>query len=381
MQTADNLSDEDLSYWLAFAQLSGPGVGVSKVKALLETFGSVKAAWQAPLNELSEMRWLSNQIAERFVAARNAIDPEALLKNLHKAGANAIHFLHPHYPVGLKEIHDPPIVLFKKGGLPFEEIKYCAALIGTRNPTRYGQIHAKEYSRWLAERSVTVVSGMAIGIDSFAHWGAIEASGRTVAVLGSGVDICYPSSNRPLYNKLVESSNTAVVSEFFPGVKPQNWHFPARNRIISGMSEVLVIFEAGETSGSLITAKIAQDQVRPIFAMPGRIDSPASSGTNKLISNLTAELLTTPEQVITAMNWQQKPNFTPPPPPPIELYGREKDVFEFLSEEPVHFDYIVEKMGMMSGELSATLTMLELAGVVTRLPGDRYHRHEKITSI
>jgi DNA processing protein len=232
---------------------------------------------------------------------------------------------------------------------------------------------AKEITRGLAASGVTIVSGMAIGIDSYAHRATLEVGGRTVAVLGCGVDVCYPSSNRPLYELLTSGEHGAVISEYLPGTKPDTWRFPARNRIISGLSHGLVVIEAGQTSGSLITADLAFHGGKQVFALPGRVDAPMSEGTNFLISSNKAQLICRYEEVMNHLEWAH-PSQAGAGPPIVELYGREKEVYEMLTNEPVHFDFLCERTGMTAGELSATLTMLELASVVTRHPGDWYSR-------
>jgi DNA processing protein len=380
-EKSGDLGDEELSSWLAFSELSGPGIGYRKVASLLEFFGNLKDAWNGSVSQLKDSHALSQQNIEKFVQARLLIDREALLKKVKAAKVRALDFYHPLYPPLLREIHDPPIVLFMKGRLDPADFNMCVGVVGTRRPTAYGQRHAKEIAKGLAASGVTVVSGMALGIDSFAHYGAIEGKGRTVAVLACGVDVCYPSSNKPLYTKLIEGENGAVVSEFAPGTKPEDWKFPARNRIISGFGRALAVIEAGEISGSLITARLAFEQSREVFALPGRVDGPMSKGTNSLIAKTTAHLLTSYEQILEEMGWVISKEAGRNVPTIVELYGRERELFELISTEPVHFDYLVEKMGMNAGELSATLTMLELAGIVTRLPGDWYARQEAIATL
>jgi DNA processing protein len=252
-----------------------------------------------------------------------------------------------------------------------EDMSHNVGIVGTRTPTALGQKLAKEISSGLAQSGVTIVSGMALGIDSLAHWGALESKGKTVAVLGSGVDYCYPSSNRHLYQALTEGGNGAVISEFFPGTKPEKWHFPARNRIISGMSQALAVIEAGEISGALITAKMAFEQSREVFAVPGRLNDRMSAGTNDLIAKNMAHLLRSYTDILEDMGWVST-GVSQTVPTIVELYGREREVFELMSLEPVHFDHLAEKTGMNTGELSATLTMLELGGLISRLPGDWY---------
>jgi DNA processing protein len=363
---------EDLPYWLAFAWLSGPGLSSRKVTMLFEAFNSLKEAWHAGDHQLKKIPWLSEAGSERLISGRKDVDPAALLEKLNKENVKAFHFFHPDYPSLLRQIHDPPLVLFLKGQLDLKEIGKAVGVVGTRRPTAYGQRLAKQMAKDLARSGVTVVSGMALGIDSLAHWGAIEGNGRTVAVLGCGVDYCYPSSNKPLYKSLTEKDGQAVLSEFFPGTKPETWRFPARNRIISGMSEALLVVEAGEQSGALITAQMAFEQNREVFAVPGRIDSPMSIGTNGLIAKTQAHLCRNYMDIMDDRGWASTKRPGINVPTVVELYGREREVFDLISSEPVHFDNLLEKTGMNTGELSATLTMLELAGVVARLPGDWY---------
>jgi DNA processing protein len=377
-----DLNDEELSAWLAFSELSGVGIGSGKVHKLLERFDTLNNAWTASASDLRDSHLLSFQNIEKFVKVRQEIDREGLLEKLRKAKVRALDHYHPLYPLGLREIHDPPIVLYMKGQLDPSHLDRCVGVVGTRRPTAYGQRHAKEIARGLAAHGVTVVSGMAVGIDSFAHYGAIEGKGRTIAVLACGVDICYPSSNKPLYTKLVEGEHGAVVSEFFPGTRVDDWRFPARNRIISGFSSALVVIEGAEDSGSLITAQLAFEQNREVYALPGRVDSPMSSGTHKIIHSQKAHILWQGyQQLLNELEWVSVPTQGRSVPTIVELYGRERELFDLISTEPVHFDYLVEKMGMNAGELSATLTMLELAGIVTRLPGDWYARQEAIATL
>lgn len=370
----------ELPYWLAFDQLSGVGLGGKRLRMLFDHFLSIEAAWIASAAELRTLPWLKTEQIEQIVQKRKEVNFDQLLQTLEKTGVTALPLNHPLYPSRLREITDPPIVLYMKGQLTPQELDHSIAIVGTRRPTTYGQRLAKEFARGLAEAGATVVSGMAVGVDSLCHWGAIEGGGRTVAVLASGPDLCYPTSNKPLYNGLVDGTHGAVLSEFFPGTKPEPWRFPARNRIISGLSKGVVVIEAGATSGSLITADIGFEQSREIFAIPGRVDAPMSMGCNKLIAANKAQLVMNYIDVLNALNWVSVP--TPREVPTmVELFGREKEVFELVTSEPVHFDVLSQKLEMSAGELSATLTMLELAGIVERLPGDWYARQSKVSTI
>jgi len=371
---------KELPYWLGFDSLSGIGLGAMRIRRLFEHFLSAEAAWNSSLSDLRSLPWLTAEQAKQFLKKRSEIDFDELLKTLERTGVTALPFNHPLYPSRLREIGDPPLVLYMKGNLTPEELDHSVAIVGTRRPTSYGQRLAKEFARGLAEAGATIVSGMAVGIDSLSHWGAIEGGGRTVAVLASGPDFCYPTSNKPLYNGLIDGSHGAVISEFFPGTKPEQWRFPARNRIISGLSKGVIVIEAGATSGSLITADIGFEQSREIFAIPGRVDAPMSLGCNKLIAQNKAQLVLNHGDVLNFLNWVTIPT-TRDVPTMVELFGREKEVFELVTTEPIHFDVLSQRLEMSAGELSATLTMLELAGIVERLPGDWYSRQGKVSTL
>ncbi|MBX9950723.1 MAG: DNA-processing protein DprA [Candidatus Obscuribacterales bacterium] len=371
---------KELPYWLGFDQLTGIGLGSKRLRMLFDHFLSAEAAWNASANELKALPWLKGEQVAQIEQKRREVDFDNLLKTLEKTEVTALPFNHPLYPSRLREISDPPLVLYMKGQLTPQELDHSVAVVGTRRPTSYGQRLAKEFARGLAEAGATVVSGMAVGVDSLCHWGAIEGGGRTVAVLASGPDICYPTSNRPLYNGLIDGTHGAVISEFFPGTKPETWRFPARNRIISGLSKGVVVIEAGATSGSLITADIGFEQSREIFAVPGRVDAPLSMGCNKLIAANKAQLVMNYIDVLNGLNWVSVPTVREVPSM-VELFGREKEVFELVTREPIHFDVLSQKLEMNAGELSATLTMLELAGIVERLPGDWYSRLSKVSTL
>jgi DNA processing protein len=277
------------------------------------------------------------------------------------------------YPYMLRQIHDPPSVLFVNGNLRESDFHHVIAIVGTRSPSSYGQKLAKDVSRGLAHSGAVIGSGLAIGVDSYAHWGAIEGGGRTIAVVATGPDICYPTSNRRLMKAIVDGHGV-ILSEYFPGTKPEKWHFPARNRIVSGLAKGIVVVEAGENSGALITARLGFEQNRDVFAFPGRVDSPMSAGTNLLIQKNQAHLVRNFGDVLDALQWVQ--TSVREVTTVVELFGREKEIYEMLSNEPTHFDVLVERSGMTAGEMSATLTMLELAGVIARHPGDWYSRQD-----
>lgn len=368
------LADRELAAWLAFNEM-GVGWSSATIMQIYNEAGELAHAWEANRDQLRFVPVISrfpHQI-DKFLERRSRVNPERLLQSVKDNKITAIPMCDQRYPLALKQMTDAPLVLYMKGKLRPEDFHHPAGVVGTRRPTTYGQRLVKEIAAGLASNGVTIISGMAIGIDSFAHRAAIESGGRTIAVLGCGVDVCYPSSNRPLYEMLISGEYGAVISEYSPGTKPDTWRFPARNRIIAGLSEAVVVVEAGENSGSLITADLAFHGGRQVYAVPGRVDAPMSLGTNYLIASHKAQLVTNHQDVMRHLGWVHSTE-AGTDAPVVELYGREKEVYEMLSNEPVHFDLLCERTGMSAGELSATLTMLELAGVVTRHPGDWYTR-------
>ena len=366
-------SEEELACWLVFSQMQGLKINDDQFKNILDRFENLINLFAQDRRELIDSRLFKTEVVDSFLSQKEKAEPDKMLAVLKEKEVTALPFTHPLYPAKLRHIHSPPRVLYMKGRLDPQDLRATIAVVGTRKPTSYGRKLAKDFSRELAASGATIVSGMAVGIDSLAHWGALEAGGKTVAVLASGVDHCYPSANRPLYEKLIEQEAGAVVSEFFPGTTPEKWRFPARNRIVSGMSDALLVVEAGESSGALITANLAFGQSRCVFAIPGRVDGAMSAGTNQLIAKTVAQLVVKPEDILDNLGWvpgKKERNV----PTVVELFGREKEVFDFLSSEPVHFDQICHEVGMAAGELSATLTILELGGVVERHPGEWFSR-------
>jgi DNA processing protein len=371
------VSEEELAHWLAFSKLDG--VGPRRLSLLIEQLESVTSAWKAPPAVLESIRGFGPETVAAIQRGRHEIDPDKLLAEFKKTGLTALTWNDRQYPLQLKHIADPPVVLYVNGVLSEAMLAHAVGVVGTRRPTAYGHKIAADVARGLSENGVTVVSGMAIGIDSLAHWGAIEGGSATIAVLGCGPDVCYPSSNKRLFKKLVEEGKGAVVSEYYPGTSPDKFRFPARNRIISGICHALVVVEGGLDSGSLITAYQAFDQSREVFAFPGRIDNPMSCGPHKLIRNNNAHLCTSYTDILDELNWVCSQTATASERPRVvQLYGRERDIYNLLSSEPVHFDTLFQQCSLTVGELSATLTMLELAGVVVRQSGDWYARHADV---
>jgi DNA processing protein len=335
---------------------------------LLHHFESPEQVFKASPEELATVRGLSQAVAEQIRSHdyREFADREC--ESVRRTGVRIVDFLSEEYPKILLEIPDFPPYLYVRGTLRSAET--CIAVVGSRHASSSGLSITERFARDLALRGITVVSGMARGIDTAAHRGAIKGGGRTIGVLGSGLDILYPPENRKLFDEIIGQG--AIVSEFPLGTAPLAENFPRRNRIISGLSRGVLVVEAVEKSGSLITARYALEQGREVFAVPGNINYPGSRGPNQLIKE-GAALAESVEDIITNL-----PHRAAPPLPEVQsapsfsLTPQEASIYTLLAESPLHADEITVKCGLTAGEVSAMLLRLELKGAVTRLPGNYF---------
>lgn len=348
----------ELRYWVAFARI--PQIGCVRLQLLERAFGDLEAAWRAPAGEI-RAAGLDERSVEALVAGRERIDPGQEMAALEGQGVTVLTWHDDAYPRLLKEIHDPPPVLFVRGHLAPEDER-SVTVVGTRKVTAYGREATATLARELARNSVTVVSGLARGVDGVAHRGALEAGGRTIAVLGSGVDIIYPREHQGLAEQIMERG--ALVSEHPLGVRPLAQYFPRRNRILSGMTPGTLVVEAGDHSGAHWTVQHALEQDREVFAVPGSIFSPASRGTNRLIQE-GAKLVLTAQDILEELNLsvlgQQQLPFFPPPQPEGDLEAR---VLAQLSREPLHVDDLARQCGVSMADVNSALTLLELRGLI-----------------
>lgn len=343
------------------------GVGSIRLRRLRERFGTLEEAWQAPAVALSQVHGIGADIAQAIVAQRPEIDPEHELDRLEGAGVAFVCHWEALYPEHLREIADPPAVLFVRGRMPaFER---AVAVVGTRASTVYGNRMARAIARDLAEAGVVVVSGLARGIDTIAHQGAMER-GRTVAVLGSSLDRVYPTQNARLADQIAEAG--AVLSEYPLGTEPAPGQFPARNRIVSGLCQAVIVVEAKERSGALITADMALDQNREVMAVPGPADSAHSRGPHRLIQQ-GARLVTSASDVLEELGWKGPPARKSTPSMPA-LAGDEARVYEAIDVEPTPLERIARKSGLSPQVINSILLMLELRALVMQLPGRLYVR-------
>ena len=357
---------DELHYWLGFNLVKG--IGPVKFQALLDYFGEAGAAWRAGDNELQRLG-----IDQRAIAALREVQANVDLARyaarVAEAGYTLLTWQSPEYPRLLREIPGAPPLLYVAGRLQ-EMDNWSVAVVGTRRLTSYGRQVARELVAGLARSNVTIVSGLARGIDAIAHQTALEAGGRTVAVLGSGLESIYPPEHRGLVRQIVEGEQGAVVSEYPLDTMPEARNFPPRNRIISGLSLGVIVVEAGERSGALITTSFAAEQGREVFAVPGNINSRASAGTNRLIQE-GAKLVTSVEDVLTELNLTmvtQQVAVQMALPESAE----EAALMAHLSPQPVHVDELVQASGLSSAQVGSTLALMELKGMVQQVGGMKY---------
>ncbi|HET58723.1 MAG TPA: DNA-protecting protein DprA [Deltaproteobacteria bacterium] len=373
---------EDLKYLLALTLIDD--IGPVTVNGLVDAFGSASEAMSASPSGLAAVRGVSAAIAGRITTFRDWVRVDDELERAAKLGITLVTAGEDSYPPLLRHIYDYPPLLYVRGELKPDDI--CVALVGSRRATAQGRYTCERISRELVLRGITVVSGMARGIDSSAHRGALAARGRTLAVMGSGLDVIYPPENRDLYEKIAEQG--AVVSEYPFGSEPLAHHFPRRNRIISGMSYGVVVIEATEKSGSLITANLALEQGRCVFALPGGIETQTSRGTNTLIRN-GATLVQDVEDILCEIEPQvdvERPSEAPSGPDydtteSTAANGKtgksadeepgdvERELLRLIGDRPVHLDDLIARCDVDINRILGMLLSLELKGMVRQMPG------------
>jgi DNA processing protein len=365
-----------------------PGIGPRAAAKLLERFGSAEAVYSATRAELEQLRLVPEAI-DTIIGRDLQAAAEAEIKLVRKLSGDILLLDDGVYPSSLREIYDPPIVIYVKGSWSECLDQPCIAVVGSRRCSTYGQNAALMIARDLAQRGVTVVSGFARGIDAAAHRGALEAGGRTVAVLGTGIDECYPRDHRKLAAEILDKGG-ALVTQFPLGTPPVSENFPYRNRIISGLSLGVVVVEASENSGSLITARLAMEQNREVFAIPGNITSRNSFGTNYLIKGAGAKLVQQWQDIATELPPQIAAKLLPPPFGekkkeqsladrlafvPEGLSRTESSIFRLLTPDaPSHIDTLIGQSRLPISELTSALLSLEMRELIRALPGKCFVR-------
>jgi DNA processing protein len=354
----------DLRYWIGFNIV--PAIGPARTRALLEHFGDLEAAWWASTDEL-QAAGLDRRSLQNLLELRDKLDLDAEVKKVQAAGIRVLTWEDPDYPSLLRHIHNPPALLYVLGELKPED-EWSVAVVGTRRASVYGQEATRRLAGDLAASGITIVSGLARGIDTQAHKAALEAGGRTIAVLGHGLDRVYPAENRKLAQDIIKHG--ALVTEYALSVPPEGGNFPARNRIISGLSLGTLVVEAGEGSGALITADFAVEQGREVFAVPGNIFHRGAAGTNRLIQQ-GAKAVTCVEDILEELNLTMVAQHRE-----VQAIVPENEtealLLKHLSEEPIHVDELKRESGLPITTVSSTLALMELKGMVRQVGGMNY---------
>lgn len=356
----------DQKYWLGFNLVKG--IGPAKIQALLNYFHDLELAWQASQSDLNRLG-LDQRAINSLMEARASLDLDQEMARVRAAGISLLTWEDSAYPRYLREIPDAPPLFYIYGQLN-EIDQWAVAVVGTRRLTAYGRQVTRTLVQGLVSNGVTVISGLARGIDSIAHQTALEMGGRTIAVLGSGLDSIYPPENRTLAARIGQDGQGAVITEYALGVQPDAKNFPPRNRVISGLSLGTLVVEAGERSGALITADFAVEQNREVFAVPGNVNSPASKGPNRLIQK-GAKLVTCVEDILEDLNITMVSERVA-----VQMAlpdtAEEAALLTILSPQPIHIDELARQTGLPSALVSSTLTLMELKGMAQQVGGMNY---------
>lgn len=374
--------NNEKAYWLAWSKIKG--IGAISLNRIYQKFGKLSQAWVAPISELGQIEGFGSKLIAQVQEARSRIEPEKLLTEHLKANPQFWTPADAEYPRLLLEIPSPPPVLYYRGQVNLEENSGkipAISIVGTRYPTKYAKDWTKKISTVLTQQGFTIVSGMAAGIDTEAHSGCLAAGGRTIAVLGTGVDTIYPSSNRQLYQQIAQRG--LILSEYPANTKPERGNFPARNRIIAGLCRAVLIMEAPQKSGALITARFANDFCRDVYVLPGSLDNQQALGCLGLLNRgahvilgeghllelleIIPQLDTKKQKVVDSSSNNPDQN--------IDISKLEPElatIISIMTDEGISLDAIAQKTNLETGTILASLSQLELMGIVSQLPGMLY---------
>ena len=361
--------DEMYLLWLSRIE----GIGFKKANYLLEHFGSAEAIWFAEPAEIRTACGRNEKLAEILISSKDEDSLNDWLIELEEKEIEFYSYWHPRYPRLLREISDPPLGIYVRGELPDDDID-TVGIIGARKCSRYGATVAYEIAKDLGKTNVVVVSGMARGIDSEGHKGIMDGGGKTIAVLGCGVDVCYPPENRDLMARIIE--NGAVISEYPPGTPAIPGHFPSRNRIIAGLSEMVVVVEAGKKSGTLITADLALDYGRDVFVVPGNVTSALSKGTNELIKQ-GCPIITEGQDILIALGiaYKEEEKVKFKINAAENISAEEREIYDLMEPEtPISAETLCRKLHKDIQDVQYILSLLELSGYIIKIPQAGYVR-------
>lgn len=357
-------------YWIAFSSIEQ--IDSKFIQRLFNYFGNIELAFNADLNELKNIEGLSVKKAENFLKYRDKVDIDRSYTNVETRGVNFLTLEDENYPKMLKNIENPPAVLYYKGKLFECNLEKTLAVVGSRKASTYARDNLKKIISGLGNTDICVVSGLASGIDTVAHTAAIENNLKTIGVIASGFDYIYPMSNKTLYQN-IENGYGAVVSEYYPTFEPMKFRFPQRNRIVSGLSYGTLVAEASLRSGALITANLTLEQGRELMCIPGEISNPNTEGIYKLLKN-GATIVTESEDILNALNWEIKRENPQQQLTLPMLTPDEEKIFDNLQIEEKGVDELLSLTGLKLDDLLMNLTTMELKGIIKQYNGDRYKK-------
>lgn len=355
---------DEIKYLLALHSVEG--LGPARIKKLFDYFGSFENIWKAKISEFSQFKF-PDQLIANLKTAKSLLDPSEYFAALETKGIKVITIFDDNYPELLKEIHGGPMIIYYKGVIDEAVLERCFGVVGTRKPTGYGRIVTEKLTKELVEAGLTIVSGLARGVDTIAHITTIESGGKTLAVLGGGLNQIFPSENIRLAEKIADGFG-AILTEFPPSYPHLAGNFPARNRIIAGLSQGVLVTEAAEDSGSLITARLAIEQGREVFAVPGPITSSMSEGTSALLKD-GAKLVSSAKDILEELGIKSGPVVKVAD---LKLNPEEKEILELIKDESRHVDEIARELKKKISDVSSILLKLEIIGVVKNLGAGNY---------
>lgn len=356
-------------YWLAFSSIEG--IGSKTVEKLYKYYNNdIEKAFNCNLNDLKNIDGLSVKVAEKFLSLRDKINPDDCYKKIEQSGIKYLTIEDSNYPKLLKEISNPPFVLYYKGDLSICNFEKTVAVVGSRKASTNGKQSLKKIIDGLNNTDICIVSGLALGIDTCAHKLAIENNLKTIGVIASGFDYIYPTQNKELY-KQIENGHGVIFTEYYPTFKPLSFRFPQRNRIVTGLSYGTIVVEAAMKSGALISANLTLEQGRELMCIPGSITNPNTEGIYKLLK-CGATMITESDDVLEALNWEVKVKEVQSDEKYKYLSDEEQSIVNLIKIEPLAFDIIQNRTKINTDELLTFLTMLELKGIINQVEGDRY---------
>lgn len=355
-------------YWCAFARLTKVTSAFTNI--IYEYFGSIELAWNSEAYDLWNIEGLTKRQISDYIEERKSINPDESLEHIQKRKIDFIHLEDTRYPNLLKQIYNPPVCLFMKGDITDCNLDRTLAVVGSRRASDNAKQTLKKILDGFNNTDICIVSGLAEGIDTVGHKAALDNNLKTIAVLGGGFDKLYPKSNKDLFERIIDG-NGAVLTEYWPDVDPISWHFPTRNRIVSGLSKGVLVAEAAKKSGAMITGKLALEQNRELMCMPGAISNPNTEGVYSLIKS-GAAVITNTQDILNALNWKMIKKKRKKQQSNTNLTEEEQLILDLIKKDDLTIDELIIKTNLNIDNLMLILTKLEIEGIISKITGDKY---------